>query len=101
MLRMDKTSNEALTRAIARYQTLKAFSDALGVRYQVVQQWLINGVPAEYCPTIEKLTGERCEDLNHRVDWAFIRANKSPIRNAVDSSSVNSSKATKTSSVVS
>jgi DNA-binding transcriptional regulator YdaS (Cro superfamily) len=73
---MDTSSHQALSRAIAQYPTLKAFSDALEVRYQVVQQWLVNGVPAEYCPLIEKLTGERCEDLNSKVDWAFIRSNK-------------------------
>jgi len=73
---MDTSSHQALSRAISQYPTLKAFSDALDVRYQVVQQWLINGVPAEYCPLIEKLTGERCEDLNSKVDWAFIRSSK-------------------------
>jgi DNA-binding transcriptional regulator YdaS (Cro superfamily) len=73
---METSSHEALSRAIAQYPTLKAFSDAMEVRYQVVQQWLVNGVPAEYCPLIEKLTGERCEDLNSKVDWAFIRSNK-------------------------
>lgn len=73
---MDTTSHQALSKAISQYPTLKAFSDALSVRYQVVQQWLVNGVPAEYCPPIEKLTGVRCEDLNDKVDWAFIRSNK-------------------------
>jgi len=73
---MDKSLvNEALASAIATYPTLKAFAQAVGVRYQVVQQWLINGVPAEHCPTIEKLTAGRvrCEDLNGKVDWTFIR----------------------------
>lgn len=73
---MEKSPvNEALASAIAMYPTLKAFADEIGVRYQVVQQWLINGVPAEHCPTIEKMTnGEvRCEALNSRVDWAYIR----------------------------
>jgi DNA-binding transcriptional regulator YdaS (Cro superfamily) len=73
---MDTSSQSGLAKAIAKYPTLKAFSDALDVKYQVVQQWLINGVPAEYCPTIEKLTGVRCEDLNDRVDWAYVRSNK-------------------------
>jgi DNA-binding transcriptional regulator YdaS (Cro superfamily) len=73
---MDTSFHQALSRAIAQYQTLKAFSDALGVHYQVVQQWRVNGVPAEYCPLIEKLTGERCEDLNSKVDWEFVRSNK-------------------------
>lgn len=76
MAPMDTPSQQALSRAIARYPTLKAFSEALDVRYQVVQQWLVNGVPPEYCPKIERLTGERCEDLNAKVDWAYVRSNR-------------------------
>lgn len=64
-----------LAKAIALFPTLRAFSEALGVPYQVVQQWRVNGVPAEHCPAIERLTSGsvRCEDLNARVDWAYIR----------------------------
>lgn len=75
---MEKTTSRlALERAIGDYPTLSAFAAALGVRYQVVQQWLANGVPAEYCPEIEKLSmgKSRCEDLNDRIDWAFVRGN--------------------------
>lgn len=78
---MDKTpSHEALSKAIALYPTLRAFADVLEVRYQVVQQWLVNGVPAEYCPQIERLTNGavRCEDLNDKVDWAYLRAASQP-----------------------
>jgi len=78
---MEKnSSNIALTKAISRYPTLTAFSGAVGVKYQVVQQWLINGVPAEYCPVIERLmNGEvRCEDLNDKVDWAYLREATQP-----------------------
>lgn len=77
---MDKLlSPDALTKAIENFATLRAFADAVGVSYQVVQQWRTNGVPAEYCPTIEKLTEGRvrCEQLNPRVDWAFIRSTAS------------------------
>ncbi len=65
-----------LQKAIAEYPTLRAFADALDVRYQVVQQWLRNGVPAEYAPEIEKLVQGRvrCEELNNRVDWAYLRS---------------------------
>ena len=86
---MDKSLvNEALASAVALYPTLKAFAAAVGVRYQVVQQWLINGVPAEHCPTIEKLTEGKvkCEELNSRVDWAFIRASPSREPRATESS---------------
>lgn len=67
-------SQTGLDAAIGKYPTLKAFSDALGVSYQLVQQWRINGVPADYCPEIEKLTGVMSETLNSDVDWAFIRS---------------------------
>ena len=73
---MDKTlSVEALREAIRLYPTLKAFSEALGLRYQVVQQWLTNGVPADYCPDIERLTNGvvRCERLRSSVDWTYLR----------------------------
>lgn len=76
MCLMDTKSPCGIAKAIACYPTLKAFSEALGVKYQVVQQWLLNGVPAEHCPPIEKLTGVLCEELNERVDWAYVRANK-------------------------
>lgn len=78
---MKKPSqNSALAKAIALYPTLAAFSIAVGVKYQVVQQWLVNGVPAEYCPLIERLTAGavRCEDLNSKVDWAYLRAASEP-----------------------
>lgn len=74
-----------LQKAIAEYPTLRAFADALGVHYQVVQQWRRNGVPAEYAPEIEKLVqGKvRCEDLNSRVDWAYLRSTVAASRPAV------------------
>lgn len=70
------TPNEALASAIAKYPSLKAFAGELDVPYQTVQQWLKNGVPAEYCPRIEKMTDgdSLCEDLNSRVDWTYIRS---------------------------
>jgi DNA-binding transcriptional regulator YdaS (Cro superfamily) len=74
---MKKTSSSVgLKKAIAEYPTLRAFADALGVPYQNVQQWLRNGVPADYAPEIEKLVhGKvRCEELNSRVDWAYLRS---------------------------
>jgi DNA-binding transcriptional regulator YdaS (Cro superfamily) len=73
---MDTTkSKAALTRAIAKWTTLKAFAAALDVEYQTVQQWLRNGVPAPYCPQIEEMTGgeSRCEELNDSVNWAYLR----------------------------
>ena len=72
---MEKTPlNAGLAKAAANYATLADFARALGVRYQVVQQWFKNGVPLEHCPEIEKLTGVRCEELSDKMDWAYLRA---------------------------
>lgn len=67
--------NEAIERSIAYFGSLSAMARALGLSgYQVIQEWRRQGrVPAEHCPAIERATGERCELLNGRVDWAFIR----------------------------
>jgi DNA-binding transcriptional regulator YdaS (Cro superfamily) len=62
--------NSALEDAIAKYLTLSAFAEAVGVDYQVVQQWRINGVPAKYCKKIEALTGVSPRDLRPS-DWNF------------------------------
>ena len=50
-----------------------------GGRYQTVQSWLSNRVPAEYCPVIERETGlrgrtVRCEDLRPDIAWRVLRA---------------------------
>ncbi len=54
-----------------------AFAKLLGVSQGMVYQWLAGKRPisADQCPEIEKLTGGevRCEDLNDKVDWAFVR----------------------------
>lgn len=49
-----------------------------GFRYQTVQSWLRNRVPAEYCPVIERETralGDTvtCEDLRDDVAWEVLR----------------------------
>lgn len=62
--------NPALEEAIAKYLTLNAFAESVGVDYQVVQQWRINGVPAKYCKTIEALTGVSPKNLRPD-DWTF------------------------------
>ncbi|CAN5714930.1 hypothetical protein BH10PSE18_BH10PSE18_08050 [soil metagenome] len=48
----------------------------LGVeRYQTVQSWMRNRVPAEYCPLIERelSASMRCEDLRPDVAWDVLR----------------------------
>lgn len=54
---------------------------AVAAHFQIspvsVYEWIKRGlVPAEKCPEIEKLSGgtARCEDMNCRVDWGYLRA---------------------------
>lgn len=48
------------------------------VTNQAIWNWVHRGdrVPAEYCPTIEKETGQQvlCEHLRPDVDWAYVRS---------------------------
>jgi DNA-binding transcriptional regulator YdaS (Cro superfamily) len=53
----------------------------LGVdRYQTVQSWVRNRVPAEYCPLIERETGRqvRCEELRPDIAWDVLRGQVEP-----------------------
>jgi hypothetical protein len=75
------TPEEALDKAIAHpnIKTMEGLGEKLGsgITKGAVSQWKLPGrrVPADHCPTIERLTnGEvRCEDLRPDVDWAQLR----------------------------
>jgi DNA-binding transcriptional regulator YdaS (Cro superfamily) len=73
---IEPTMNPALEKAIEHFGSLSAMARALQLSgYQVIQEWRRQArVPAEHCPTVERLTGVRCEQLNSRVDWAFLRS---------------------------
>lgn len=58
---------------------------AVAAHFQIspvsVYEWIKRGlVPAEKCPEIEKLSGgmARCEEMNGRVDWGYLRAPSLP-----------------------
>jgi DNA-binding transcriptional regulator YdaS (Cro superfamily) len=73
-----------LSKAIEQQGGLTCLANSLGLSKSVVFQWKVRGrVPAEYCPEIEKLTGGqvRCEDLNDKVDWAWLRKDNGAKRN--------------------
>ncbi|CAM3698000.1 helix-turn-helix domain-containing protein [Cupriavidus respiraculi] len=57
-----------------------AFAKRLGVTQGLVHQWITGKRPvsAEQCPSIERLTdgAVTCEELNSKVDWAFIRSSR-------------------------
>lgn len=40
---------------------------------QVIFNWQTRGVPAEYCPLIERETGVRCEALRPDIAWGVLR----------------------------
>lgn len=67
---------DALNKAISILDTQTKLASAVGVVPQVVNNWLKRGrVPAEHCPSIERVTkGEvRCEELRPDVDWEYLR----------------------------
>lgn len=73
---MEEKSPVAIAAEIVGSQA--ALARALGVKSPTVHQWITGErpVPADHCPTIERLTGGvvTCEQLNDSVDWAYIRA---------------------------
>ncbi|WP_122894315.1 MULTISPECIES: transcriptional regulator [pseudomallei group] len=67
--------NPAITDAIDHFKTMSEMARSLGLSgHQVIQDWVRRGiVPAEHCPEIEKATGIRCECLNPKIDWTYLR----------------------------
>lgn len=66
-----------LDRAIAYIGSMQKLAVHLEVTKGAVGQWKHPGrrVPAEYCPTIERLSGGtvRCEELRPDVEWGYLR----------------------------
>jgi DNA-binding transcriptional regulator YdaS (Cro superfamily) len=74
------TPSDALRKAVEEFGSLAGFCARLGVKYQKVQFWFKNRVPAEYCPRIERLVERRvrCEELRPDIDWAYLRQPHQP-----------------------
>ena len=70
------TPSEALQAAIDKAGSQTALAALVGENIKTghIYNWLRNGVPARHCPTIERETGVRCEDLCPGTDWAVLRA---------------------------
>ena len=72
------TPEEALDKAVSVIGTMQVLADHLGVTKGAVGQWKLDGrkIPAEHCPTIERLANRAvtCEQLRPDVDWAYLRA---------------------------
>ncbi len=75
---------EALETAVSLRGSMQNLADEIGVTKGAVSQWKLDGrrIPAEHCPTIERLTnGEiKCEQLRPDVDWAVVRICSTPKR---------------------
>lgn len=73
---MDK-SKRALDRAIELLKGRTPFARAIGFTAPAVDYWreAAGKIPAEVCPTIERLTDRQvtCEQLRPDVDWAYLR----------------------------
>lgn len=76
---MEEITVIALKEAIERAGSQRLLAErisstALPVGQSHVSMWLNRkNVPAEYCPAIERETGVRCERLNPRADWSYLR----------------------------
>lgn len=72
------TPHEALDKAVAKIGSMRALGESLGVTKGAVGQWKLPGrhIPAEHCPSIEKLTdgAVRCEELRPDVEWSVVRS---------------------------
>ncbi len=64
----------------ALMRQLNESSDWQIASHNVISQWVENGVPAKYCPDIERLTGASCESLCPSVNWAVLRASPEPTK---------------------
>jgi DNA-binding transcriptional regulator YdaS (Cro superfamily) len=69
------SESEALQKAIDIVGSATALANGLHITKGAVSQWRDRKVPAEHCPSIERLTdgGVRCEDLRPDVDWSVLR----------------------------
>jgi hypothetical protein len=66
----DETPNDPIaTEAVRRMGGPVAAARELGIeKYQTVQSWVKNGVPARYCPRVAALTGIDLKVLRPK-DW--------------------------------
>lgn len=71
-----------IQRAIDQLGSVTALAGGLEVSVQAVCFWRDGKrtIPADKCPSIERLTGGvvRCEELRPDVDWAQVRGNTLP-----------------------
>jgi DNA-binding transcriptional regulator YdaS (Cro superfamily) len=74
--RSGMTPKEAIGEAVRLAGGQSALAAALGKRQAHVYHWLQAGrVPAQYCPSIERITSGAvtCEDLWPDTEWSVLR----------------------------
>ncbi|EWG13302.1 hypothetical protein P910_003449 [Xylella fastidiosa Mul-MD] len=59
----------AFDRAVGAAGSQARLANILGVTNQAVSNWKRLGVPEDRCPSIEAVTGVRCEELRKDVRW--------------------------------
>ena len=59
----------ALNEAIEQVGGAAALAKKLGVWPSAVTNWRSRGVPASQCPSIEEVSGVRCEQLRPDIMW--------------------------------
>jgi DNA-binding transcriptional regulator YdaS (Cro superfamily) len=67
------TPADALREAAKRVGSQTALANALGRKKAAVSRWVVEQIPAEVCPEIERITGVPCEALRPDVSWAVLR----------------------------
>jgi len=75
-MQAPETPRDALKEAIDFCGGQAALAASLGLRQQHIWNWLNrdgSAIPAQYCPSIERVTGVRCERLRPDVDWKVLR----------------------------
>ena len=70
---------QSIEQAISVAGGVKALASAIGVPAQSVYFWRDGKrrIPAEYCPSIEELTGLPCEAMRPDVKWYVLRGKAS------------------------
>lgn len=63
-----------IDRAAKQIQGRASLARALNVSAAAIGNWKARGIPAEYCPEIERLTGVPCEELRPDVQWHVLRS---------------------------
>lgn len=65
---------QSLNEAISAAGGINAFTEAVGApSVAAVKAWRLTQVPERYCPTIERITGVRCERIRPDVEWGVLR----------------------------